>query len=135
MDIADGTISPATVSQTIIAQTYDIDFAGYMSNIAYLRWCEDLRMALLATRLPLRDALKRGMFPVVAETIIRYRSPIKLHDEIVCSSSLTAIEGKFFTLQTTFERDGAEPAVCAQKLCFVNADNGRSIPLPPEFAL
>ena len=75
------------------------------------------------------------MFPVVAETIIRYRKPIKLHDEIVCSSSLTAIEGKFFILETTFQRDGVELAICAQKLCFVNADDGRSIPLPDELAM
>jgi acyl-CoA thioester hydrolase len=29
-------------------RTYDIDFAGIVSNIVYIRWLEDLRIQMLA---------------------------------------------------------------------------------------
>ena len=33
--------------QPLPIRTYDIDFAGIVSNIVFIRWLEDLRLALL----------------------------------------------------------------------------------------
>ena len=41
-------------------QTYDIDFAGIVSNIVFIRWLEDLRLGLMDEAYPLVQALGRG---------------------------------------------------------------------------
>ena len=37
-------------------QTYDIDFAGIVSNIVFIRWLEDLRLGLMDEAYPLVQA-------------------------------------------------------------------------------
>jgi len=37
------------ISTPIAIRTYDIDFAGIVSNIVYLRWLEDMRLLWLET--------------------------------------------------------------------------------------
>ena len=58
--------------------TYDIDFAGIVSNIVYLRWLEDLRLAMLEAHLPLEDQLAAGTTPVLLSTEIEYLRAIRL---------------------------------------------------------
>ena len=45
--------------QPLPIRTYDIDFAGIVSNIVFIRWLEDLRLALLDQTYPLIRALLR----------------------------------------------------------------------------
>ena len=45
------------VSLNLSIQTYDIDFAGIVSNIVYIRWLEDLRLKMLETYLPLEQLM------------------------------------------------------------------------------
>ena len=39
--------------QPLPIRTYDIDFAGIVSNIVFIRWLEDLRLGLLDQAYPL----------------------------------------------------------------------------------
>jgi len=41
--------------------TYDIDIAGHVNNIVFIRRIEDLRHKLLASRYPLEELLKRNL--------------------------------------------------------------------------
>ena len=43
--------------QPLPIRTYDIDFAGIVSNIVFVRWLEDLRLGLLDQAYPLVEAL------------------------------------------------------------------------------
>jgi hypothetical protein len=43
--------------QPLPIRTYDIDFAGIVSNIVFIRWLEDLRLGLLDQVYPLTQAL------------------------------------------------------------------------------
>jgi hypothetical protein len=52
-------------------RTYDIDYAGIVSNIVYIRWLEDLRLALLDQHVPL-ESFVTGLFPGLAP-------PLPLH--------------------------------------------------------
>jgi acyl-CoA thioester hydrolase len=38
---------PFEVALDLPIKTYDIDFAGIVSNIVYIRWLEDLRLKIL----------------------------------------------------------------------------------------
>ena len=39
--------------QPLPIRTYDIDFAGIVSNIVFIRWLEDLRLGLMDQAYPL----------------------------------------------------------------------------------
>lgn len=69
---------PLEVEIPIKVKTYDIDFAGVVSNIVYIRWLEDLRLKLFDAHLPLHRQIEQGYIPVVAKTQIEYKKPVKL---------------------------------------------------------
>jgi len=61
--------------------TYEIDYAGHVSNQVYLRWCEDLRLQLLEEHFPLEGLMADGFMPVLISSEVRYHKPIKLFDK------------------------------------------------------
>ena len=76
--MADSIPGPLFVELTFTVKTYDIDFAGHVSNIVYIRWLEDLRFALLEEYYPLADSMESGVAPVLTRTEIDYTSAIRL---------------------------------------------------------
>lgn len=62
--------------------TYDIDIAGHVNNIAYLRWVEELRVQLINRSYTLEKLLEIGYFPIVRETQITYRRAIKMFSSV-----------------------------------------------------
>ena len=42
---------------------YDMDVVGVVSNIVYVRWMEDLRLAMLDAYLPLDEQMADGIVP------------------------------------------------------------------------
>lgn len=71
---------PLSVSLEFRVQSYDIDFAGHVNNIVYVRWLEDLRMELLRLYSPLPELAARNTLPILASTHITYHRPIHLFD-------------------------------------------------------
>lgn len=63
-------------------RTYDIDFAGIVSNIVFIRWLEDLRLGLMALSYPLLRALAEDVAPVLLDTRIAYRRPVTIRDPL-----------------------------------------------------
>ncbi len=70
------------ITLAIKVMTYDIDFAGVVSNITYVRWLEDLRNVLAEQRLTLGDAFARGIAPTLMRTEIDYLAPARFPDTI-----------------------------------------------------
>lgn len=69
------------IETDIRVATYDIDFAGHVSNISYLRWLEDMRRTMFDKYSSFAGFIERGMTPVLVSTEIKYKTPIKLFDE------------------------------------------------------
>lgn len=66
------------------AKTYDIDFGGVVSNIVYLRWFEDLRFRIMEVAdCPLDEFLADGIAPVLLNTNIEYKKPIRIGEKPV----------------------------------------------------
>jgi len=61
-------------------RTYDIDFAGVVNNIVFIRWLEDLRLALMAEVYPIDRALRDDVAPILLSTRIEYRRPVTIQD-------------------------------------------------------
>ena len=69
--------------QPLPIRTYDIDFAGIVSNIVFIRWLEDLRLGLLDQAYPLIRALAEDIAPILLSTRINYRRPVTIADPLV----------------------------------------------------
>jgi acyl-CoA thioester hydrolase len=61
-------------------RTYDIDFAGVVNNAVYVRWLEDLRLALMAAVYPIDRALREDAAPILLSTTIAYEKPVTIQD-------------------------------------------------------
>ncbi len=62
--------------------TYDIDFAGVLNNVVYVRWLEDLRNLFAEQVLPIVEAFQRGILPAIGRTEIDYLAPVRYPDKL-----------------------------------------------------
>lgn len=76
------TSKPLYVHLSFTVKTYDIDFAGIVHNLVYIRWLEDLRLQLLAESMPMERMLAGRFSPILTRTDIEYRKPVRLGEEI-----------------------------------------------------
>ena len=121
---------PLAVVRSIRVQGYDVDFAGIVSNIVYIRWLEDLRVQMLDTYLPLQTLLADGLAPVLARTEIDYRRPIRLFDEVEGRMWLTEAASPRWTLAAELYANGKRAAQARQTGVFVYTATLRPAPLP-----
>lgn len=123
---------PLYVELSFQPKTYDIDFAGHVSNIVYIRWLEDLRLSLLDTYLPLNTLMEKGIAPVVMRTTIEYRRPVKLFDKPVGRMWAGEIGNVKGILLAEFSVNGVVVAAAEQVGIFVRLDSGRPVAFPEE---
>ena len=124
---------PLQVQLPFQPKTYDIDFAGHVSNIVYIRWLEDLRNKLLDTYLPLAVLMERGISPVVTQTLITYKKPVKIFDSVSGLMWGKEAGNVKWTLSAEFTVRGNIVSTAEQLGVFVRIDNGRPAPFPEEF--
>ena len=124
---------PLHVELTFQPKTYDIDFAGHVSNIVYIRWLEDLRMMVLDTYLPLNILMERGIAPVVMRTTIDYKRPVKLFDSVSGVMWASEMENVKGILSAEFTVNGNVVAAAEQIGLFVRMNTGRPVAFPEEF--
>ncbi|HEX8709828.1 MAG TPA: thioesterase family protein [Pyrinomonadaceae bacterium] len=113
---------------------YDVDVAGIVSNIVYVRWLEDLRMELLRSHFRVGELLERNLMPVLVRTEINYRASLRFTDE--CTGRMTVVEvGRTSaTMHATFHNaDDAIVAEAKQVGVFIDSRTGKPVPLPGEF--
>jgi acyl-CoA thioester hydrolase len=121
---------PLEVNLEFPVRTYDIDFAGVVSNIVYIRWLEDLRLTILERYYPLEILLSEGLAPTLVETRIRYQRPVRITDKVsgrMWINKLTRM--KLIFTSEIFVND--EVAVSAEQLgCLIDMRTGRPAPMP-----
>ncbi|MBX6374987.1 MAG: acyl-CoA thioesterase [Acetobacteraceae bacterium] len=115
-------------------RTYDIDFAGIVSNIVYVRWLEDLRLELLARTYPLDRMVADGIGPVLLETQIAYREALTIHDRPEGRMSVEAMGRVRWTVAAEFVSPGTTGhrvhATARQTGLFIRLDTRRPVPIP-----
>jgi acyl-CoA thioester hydrolase len=124
---------PFEVEFPLSVQTYDIDFAGIVSNIVYIRWLEDIRLKILESYLPLDRIMTKGYCPILASTQIEYKQALRLFDRPVAKMWLSDLGRLRFTMQAEIYCDEQLATVATQTCYFVNTDRMRPIPIPEEF--
>jgi acyl-CoA thioester hydrolase len=121
---------PFAVEICFPVRTYDIDFAGIVNNIVYVRWLEDLRLEMLAHHFPLDEQLNNGIAPVIVQTKIDYKQSIKISDVPIGRMWMKAMESLRWTVNATIVIDGKVAALGEQVGIFVDLQTNKPIRLP-----
>ena len=99
-------------------ETYDIDVAGHVNNIVFVRWLEELRTKLFSRNYSLEKMIKNNYHLVVLSTEVKYHKQIRLFDEpfaeIRCVGYKLGI--MFFEFVVKVKNT---PAVVAEQKCAV----------------
>ncbi len=109
---------------------YDIDVVGVVSNIVYVRWMEDLRMAMLDAYLPLDEQMAEGIAPAILKVEIEYKRAIQIHDEVVATMWLSRLDKLRFEVTADFQANGRLAATGRQEGCFISLDTKRPVRPP-----
>ena len=109
---------------------YDIDFAGVVSNIVYVRWLEDLRIEMLDRHFPLGDLLNHGIAPIIVQTKIDYKESIKLSDKPSGKMWIKAMEAVRWSVSAEISMNNKVAAFGEQVGIFVNVQNNKPVRIP-----
>src|SRR6516162_6328497 len=116
--------------QPLPIRTYDIDFAGIVSNIVFVRWLEDLRLALLERAYSLVQALAEDVAPILLATRISYRRPVTIDDRLVGRMRVAALGRVRWRLAAEFTVAGVLHAEAEQEGLFMRLSTRRPIAIP-----
>jgi acyl-CoA thioester hydrolase len=114
-------------------QTYDIDFAGIVSNQVYIRWLEDLRLEFLDTYAPLDQQLAEGLVPVLVSTEISYKRALRLFDRPRGRLWMVGLGRVRWTLEAAVTNDGSIAASARHVCVFVDSTTLLPRPVPADF--
>jgi acyl-CoA thioester hydrolase len=116
--------------QPLPIRTYDIDFAGIVSNIVFIRWLEDLRLGLLDQAYPLIQALAEDVAPILLATRISYRKPVTIADPLLGRMRVAGLSRVRWRLAAEFIVNGALHAEAEQEGLFMRLSTRRPIAIP-----
>ena len=111
-------------------QTYDIDFAGVVSNIVFIRWLEDLRLGLMDEAYPLVQALAEDVAPILISTRIAYRRPVTIADKLLGRMRVAGLGRVRWRLAAEFTVAGTVHADAEQEGLFMRLSTRRPIAIP-----
>jgi len=123
------------IQRSFSVMTYDIDFAGVVSNITYIRWLEDLRNYFAEQILSLGEAFKRGIVPALMRTEIDYVTPVRFPDIVEGRMWLAETGSAKWSLGAEFtsQSNSIITARAKQSGVFVSLTTLRPVRLPEEF--
>lgn len=123
---------PFEVRVPLRIQGYDIDFGGVVSNIVYVRWLEDLRLAVLDTYFPFEPQLAEGYAPAILETHIQYKRPLRILDRPVGHMWVSDLGPLRWQVTAEFLVGDQVAATAQQTGLFVQLDSWRPRRVPDE---
>lgn len=124
---------PFEVALDLPIKTYDIDFAGIVSNIVYIRWLEDLRLKMLECYSPLEHLIAKGYCPTVNSTQIKYQKALRLGDRPVGKMWMSQLGRLRCTVQAEIYLGQEIAATATQVGFFMSLESMRPIAMPEEF--
>lgn len=111
-------------------KSYDVDFVGYVHNIVYFRWLEDLRTAMLASCYPLERCLNEGFSPILTHSSIHYVKPLRLFDTFTGHVWVSGLGGVRWEVQHELRTPDETIATAEQSGIFINLESHRPVAVP-----
>jgi len=124
---------PLMVEMDIKVRTYDIDSLGHVSNIVYLRWCEDMRLEIFDNNFPLSELMELGYAPVIASTNIEYKRAVKISDRPRGYMWISSVGNASFTFSGEILVDGQIATRVKHTGVFVDLQTMRPKKMPDLF--
>lgn len=121
---------PRLVERALPVRTYDIDFAGVVGNLVYVRWLEDLRLALMEEVYPIARALAEDVAPILLATRIQYERPVTIHDRLMGRMWVPAMGRVRWTVAAEFRVGDRLHARAEQDGLFIKLSTRRPIAVP-----
>ena len=118
------------LEKEIKVASYDIDLAGIVSNISYIRWLEDLRLAWLEKYFSLNDQVNAGFMPILLSTHIEYLHAIRMFDPVKGLMWIGQLHSHKWRIKAEFRIGDKIMAQAEQKGVFVDNKKWRPIRIP-----
>jgi len=118
------------IEKEIKVATYDIDFAGIVSNISYIRWLEDLRLAWLEKYFSLGKQVEAGFAPILLETRIEYHHAIRMFDQPTGLMWVGRLHSHKWEIKAEIRVKDKVMAIAEQKGVFVDRNKWIPIRIP-----
>lgn len=122
--------SSLTIEIPITVKTYDVDFAGIVHNLVYIRWLEDLRFQILADYLPMEQMLTEGITPILVRTTIDYKYPVTMGDTILGRMWVADLGRSRWTVRGQIWNEDKLAADATQNGYFASLETLRPIRIP-----
>jgi acyl-CoA thioester hydrolase len=123
---------PLEISLELPIKTYDIDFAGIVSNIVYIRWLEDLRLKMFESNFPIEKLMSKGYCPIINSTQIKYQKALRLSDRPVGKMWMSQLGRLRCTLQAEIYLGQEIAAIATQVGFFMSLETMRPMAMPEE---
>jgi acyl-CoA thioester hydrolase len=120
------------IEREIKVASYDIDFAGIVSNISYIRWLEDLRLAWLEKYFSLNTQVESGFIPILLETHIEYHHAIRMFDQVKGIMWVGRLHSHKWRIKAEFMVKDKIMASAEQKGVLVDHNKWRPIRIPEQ---
>ncbi len=121
---------PLRIDVEFVVQTYDVDYLGIAHNIVYIRWLEELRLAVMAPYYPLEEMMTTGLSPVLERTEIDYRRPLKLFDRPTGYMWISNLTRARWEVEAELTLGDQLIATAKQKGYIVDLERLRPVPIP-----
>lgn len=115
------------IQMKIDIETYDIDIAGHVNNIVFIRWLEKMRTRLLAGIVPFPKLLDKNIYPVVISTEAKYKKLIKLFDKPVGSMMLGYYSHGLMILNAAIKVNNITVFSAVQKCVLIDLKSNKMI--------
>ncbi|MGB9772272.1 MAG: acyl-CoA thioesterase [Candidatus Kapaibacteriota bacterium] len=108
------------VEKNFEVQTYDIDIAGHVNNIVFIRWLEELRNKLFSAIISLEKLLANDLYLVVISSEVKYKKQIKLSDNPIGTMILENISHGVLTFNAQIQVNNKIVFYAKQKCVLMN---------------
>jgi len=114
-------------------KTYDIDYAGIVSNQVYLRWMEDMRFEIISQHFGWEN-FPPGVVPVLLRTEIDYINALRLFDRVEGRAWISGLDNVRWYIEGEFLKvsDGKPVAKAKHSGVFYDTVRNRVIRVPRE---
>lgn len=114
-------------------KTYDIDYAGIVSNQVYLRWMEDMRFELIRQHFGWEN-FPSGVVPVLLRTEIDYINALRLFDRVEGKAWISTLDNVRWYIDGEFLKiPGGEPVAKVRHTgIFFDTIRKRAVRIPRE---
>jgi acyl-CoA thioester hydrolase len=116
-----------SISLKFVVKPYNIDASGHVNNAVYINWLEDLRDELFEKIIPINELISKGLYLVVASTIIEYKKPIFLFDKPEGTMRVDKYTRGIWYLSAEIELEGKIAAKVKQKCVLFDRETKKMI--------